>query len=208
MKAAGWWAGVLAVTGLGALALYPLVWTVVTAGAWGLVWLLGAGLVLAAAMTWSYRRDRDHYRHREWQARIREQELTQHHSAACAARGGGGVMSDLGDLIARVPLGELPATITVPVGEYVQVTATLVEARQALEQANRKLDSTGRERAHLIYENERLTAELDSARDSLNARTAALVRAREAVRYGDALCPRCGEALAAEVAAEKENTDG
>lgn len=56
-------------------------------------------------------------------------------------------------------------------------------------------------------------AEIERLTGSLQARTRALVRARaqigaltaEAARpgYGTRLCPRCGEALAAEVAAEK-----
>lgn len=60
-------------------------------------------------------------------------------------------------------------------------------------------------------ENERLRAELESARESLDARTRALVRARAGIgsliamatsRHGTTLCPRCGEALTAEVDAE------
>lgn len=62
---------------------------------------------------------------------------------------------------------------------------------------------------------ERAEAELASVRESLDARTRALVRARALngaliaevdrlgeVAYGTTLCRRCGEELAAEVAAE------
>lgn len=142
-------------------------------------------------------------------------------------------MADLGDLIAHVPLGDEPATVppgfVLPGGESTAAALRRAEAdierlrrerdwavdelslRRAQAQAGREelsaeiaaFKSMRLERDEARAEIVRLTAELDSARDSLGARTAALVRAREAVRHGDVLCPRCGEALAAEADAEK-----
>lgn len=101
-------------------------------------------------------------------------------------------MSDLGDLIAA-GLGEQPATI--PVDLYARALAEIRTARAEIERLYAIAAIADKVRAYRDgFEQGRQAAEA--------AARAEIERLRRAPAYGTKLCPRCGEALAAEVAAE------